>query len=116
MHNKSDQLDISNYRPLRLASIICKILERILKKTLPSFLSETRAISPHQYGFLPHQSSISKLLAFEEAVTRMMDEGYTVDEIYLDFAKDFDSVKHRFLLSKIKSFGLGDIFVRWMGA
>ncbi len=56
------------------------------------------------------------LLVFQEAVTRMMDEDYTIDVIYLDFAKAFDPVKHGFLLSKIKSFGLGDAFVRWMEA
>ncbi len=28
----------------------------------------------------------------------------------------FDSVNHRFLLTKIKSFGLGDVVVRWIEA
>ncbi len=49
-------------------------------------------------------------------MTRMMDEGHTVDVIYLDFAKAPDSVNHRFLLAKIKSFGLGDVIVRWIEA
>ncbi len=45
----------------------------------------------------------------------MRDEGHTVDIIYLDFAKAFDSASHRFLLTKMKSFGLGDV-VRWIEA
>ncbi len=45
-----------------------------------------------------------------------MDEGHTVDVIYLDFANAFDSVHHRFLLSKIKSLGHGDVVVRWIEA
>ncbi len=49
-------------------------------------------------------------------MTRMMDEGHTVDVIYLDFAQAFDSVNHRFLLAKMKSFGLGDVVVRWIEA
>ncbi len=48
-----------------------------------------------------------------KAVTSMMEEGHTFDAIYLDFAKAFDAVNHRFLLAKIKSFGLGDVGVRW---
>ncbi len=40
----------------------------------------------------------------------MMDEGHTVDVIYLDLAKAFDSVNNRFLLVKMKS--LGDAIVR----
>ncbi len=42
----------------------------------------------------------------------MMDEGHTVDVICLDFAKAFDSVNHRFLMAKMKSFGLRDVVVR----
>ncbi len=42
----------------------------------------------------------------------MMDVYHTVDVMYLDCAKAFDSVKHRFLLAKMKSFGLGDVVVR----
>ncbi len=49
-------------------------------------------------------------------MTRMIDEGQTVDTIYLDFAKAFDSVNHSFLLAKMKSFGLGDFVVRWIEA
>ncbi len=45
-------------------------------------------------------------------MTRMLNEGHTVDVIYLDFAKAFDSVNHRFLLKKMKSFGLGEVLVR----
>ncbi len=43
-----------------------------------------------------------------------MDEGDTVDVIYLDFAKAFDSVNHKFLLAKMKSFGIGGVVVRWI--
>ncbi len=50
-------------------------------------------------------------MAFEGAVTRMMDEGHTVN-----FDKAFDSANHRFLLAKMKSFGLGDVVVCWIEA
>ncbi len=49
-------------------------------------------------------------------MTCMMDAGHTVDVIYLDFAKAFDSVNHRFLLAKMKSFGLGDVVLRLIEA
>ncbi len=43
-----------------------------------------------------------------------MDDGNTADGVYLDFAKAFDSVKHRFLLARLESFGLCAKVVRWM--
>ncbi len=116
IHKKGDREDVSNYRSMSLTSVICKIFEMILKKSLLSILSEIWSISPHQHGFLPRRPCLSNLLFFEEAVTRMMDEGPTVDVIYPDFVKAFESVNHRFLLTKMKSFGLGDVIVRWAEA
>ncbi len=111
---KGDPEDVCNYRPVSLTSIIFYILERIFKRAFLSFLSDTRSIIPNQHGFLPCWSCLSNLLVFEEAVTSMIDEGDTVDLIYLDFAKSFDSVNHRFLSAKMKFFGLGDVVVRWI--
>ncbi len=46
-------------------------------------------------------------------MTRMMVEGHTVDVIYFDCAKAFDSVNQKhLLLAKVKSFGLIDAVVR----
>ncbi len=87
IHNKGDPEDVFNYRPVSLISIICKIFERILKRALLSFLSDARSISPYQHGFLPRRSCLSNLLVFEEAVTRMINEGHTVDVIFLDLPR-----------------------------
>ena len=41
----------------------------------------------------------------------MLDQGHSVDTLYLDFAKAFDSVPHERLLEKVKGYGIrGDIF------
>ncbi len=50
-------------------------------------------------------SSILLILQLER-VTRLMDEEHTVDLVYLDFAKTFDSVNHRFRLATLKSPGI----------
>ncbi len=59
----------------------------------------------HGQSIRSRRSCLSNLLGFGEAVTRMIDEGHTVDAIYLKFAKAFDSVNHRFRLAKMKSIG-----------
>ncbi len=43
-----------------------------------------------------------------------MDEGNTIGVIYFDFTKAFDSAKHRFPMTYMKSFGLGDVAVQWI--
>ena len=44
-----------------------------------------------------------------------MDEGSPVDVIYLDFQKAFDKVPHQRLILKIKSHGMGNSIINWIG-
>ncbi len=54
----------------------------------------------------PYRSTLTNLLSAEETVTRWLDEGDSVDIVYLDFAKPFDSVNHHLLLTKLKCNGI----------
>ncbi len=67
----------------------------ILKEKLMSHLPQFSLLTTKQHGFLPRRSTLTNLLSAEETATRWLDEGDTVDIVYLDFAKAFDSVNHR---------------------
>ncbi len=71
--------DAANYSPMSLASALCKIFEKLLKKAQLLFFTETRSLSPIQHGLLPRRSCLSKLILQEERVTRLLDHGHTVD-------------------------------------
>ncbi len=48
--------------------------------------------------------------------TRLLENDQTVDAIYLDFAKAFDSVPHQRLLRKCKALGIEDKVLSWIAA
>ena len=77
--NKSE-----NYRPVSLTSVICKLLERLIKDHLVDFLVKNKLINPSQHGFLKARSCLTNMLCFLEDVTKCVDEGSPVDIIYLD--------------------------------
>ncbi len=58
--------------------------------------------------------ALTNLLSAEETVTRWLDEGDTVDIVYLDFAKALDSVNHRLLLTKLKCYGIAPSVINWI--
>ena len=47
--NKSD-----NYRPMSLTSVICKLLERLIKDHMVDFLVKHKLLNSSQHGFLPY--------------------------------------------------------------
>jgi len=46
--------------------------------------------------------------------TTILDSGVQIDAIYTDFAKAFDTIPHRRLLSKLKSYNINDKLLAWI--
>ena len=64
-------------------------------------------ISDHQHGFVQGRSWLTNLLEVLEAWTRILDDSYGFDVIYLDYRKAFDMVPHTRLLRKLSAYGIG---------
>ena len=83
--NKSD-----NYRPVSLPSVICKLLERLIKDHMVDFLVKHKLLNSSQHGFLKARSCLTNMLCFWEEITKWIDMGSPVDIIYLDlFSESF---------------------------
>ena len=106
--NKSE-----NYRPVSLTSVICKLLERLIKDHMVDFLVKHKLLNSSQHGFLKARSCLTNMLCFLEEITKWIDVGSPVDIIYLDFQKAFDKVPHQRIVmrhAKTRRFSLN--FVR----
>ena len=53
-----------NYRPVSLTSVICKLLETIIRDHMMDFLIKHKLINPSQHGFLKAKSCPTNLLFF----------------------------------------------------
>ena len=63
----------SNYRPVSLTSVICKILESIIKDAISTHLESNSLIKSIQHGFSSGKSCITNLLIYLEQVTSEID-------------------------------------------
>ena len=87
-----------NYRPISLACIACRVLEKSVSKKRIKFFEENGTLPTSQFGFLNERSTVTQLLGCLNSWTRSYDRGNSVCVAYLDFAKAFDSVPHAKLL------------------
>lgn len=109
---KGTRSDCKNYRPISLTCTLCKVFERLLKDVMLDFLLKNDLLNHSQHGFVPNRSCGSALLTFLEKVTSNVDNRKSVDVIYLDFSKAFDSVPHNYLIYKLRSFGFDGIVIK----
>ncbi|VDL94085.1 unnamed protein product [Schistocephalus solidus] len=113
IYNKGARSNVNNYQPVSLTSIGCKIMESIIKKATMKFLEENRLLSELQYAFRQNCSCLSSLLLSTEQWTRALNEDGSVDVIYTDFKKAFDSVLHKRLIYKLCEIGISGILQKW---
>jgi len=77
-------------------------------------VKDSQGIRPSQHGFMKAKSCLTNLISFYDQVTHLVDEGKTVDVIYLDFSKAFDTVAHSILLVKLAAHGLDGCTLYWI--
>ena len=113
---KGDKSSASNYRPISLTSVLCKLRESIIKENIVQYLSSNDLIYSKQYGFMPKKSTNAQLLRYFNDISAHMLKGCQVDSIYLDFSKAFDSIVHSKLLLKLEKYGITGRLFLWLSA
>ena len=68
-----------NYRPVSLTSVICKLLETLIRDHIVEFLVKHKLINTYQHGFLKARSCLTNLLCFLEEITKWVDDGSPLD-------------------------------------
>ena len=106
--------DSSNYRPVSLTSVPCKMLESIIKEDIMTYLTDNEIISHSQYGFMPGRSCQSNLLEYLDFDSKEVDNKNPVDTIYFYFSKAFDKVPHKRLLRKLEAIGICENVYNWI--
>ena len=114
VYKKGNAANPENYRPISLTCVPCKILERIIRDKLVTYLSASNLVDPNQFGFLRGRSSTLHLLRCLDDWTLSLDVGVPTDVIMIDYAKAFDSVSHDKLCYKLSRFGLGGNVLLWI--
>nr|XP_012564862.2 uncharacterized protein LOC101235203 [Hydra vulgaris] len=113
---KGSRLKASNYRPVSLTSIPCKIIENIFQQRIMEHCVANGLISPNQHGFVHRKGCVSNHLETQNILTEATHCRHTVDVIYTDFAKAFDNIPHKRLLHKLKAYGIQGALIDWIAA
>ena len=101
---------LKEYRPIARSSHIIKTMERIIRRQLVDFITDTGGYENCQHGSRTSRSTITQLVQQYISVLDTLSEGHNQEIVYLDFSKALDKVYHSTLLRKLSKLGLlGDV-------
>ena len=112
---KGDKQLASNYRPVSLTSVTCKVLEHIMYTNIMKHFLTNNILCDNQHGFRKNRSCETQLIhTIQDIASKLRSGRDQVDIILLDFAKAFDKVPHQRLLHKLQFYGIDDCTLRWI--
>ena len=111
--NKGSRSSTNNYRPVSLTSVLCKTMETLVRGKMITHLKDNNLICDQQHGFTSGRSCVTQLLDTLDCWTEILDRGESVDVVYMDFRKAFDSVPHRRLMKKVEAHGIRGRVYEW---
>ena len=92
LYKKNSPLDVGNYRPVSILSIVSKILERSVHTQLSEFLCEKNLLFEFQSGFRDKYSTDTCLIHLLDYIRDNYAKGLYTGMVMLDLQKAFDTV------------------------
>ena len=93
--------DPEKFRPISLTSCLGKLVERLIKTRLYSFLERSNLISSQQSGFRERRGAGDNLLFFTQKISEALNKGKKACGVFFDISKAFDKVWHKGLIHKL---------------
>ena len=107
LFKKGDTSLASNYRPISLTSILCKVLEHIVATNVVSHIDKNNLLYDLQHGFRSKRSCETQLVTLIEDLMRNCTAGSQTNLVLLDFSK---------LLLKLHKYGIRGPTLKWIQA
>lgn len=106
LHQKSDRMDMNNYRPVTLTSCFSKIIEKALYNRTSTFLSECNIFGGFQFGFRKGFSAIVAVSEFFRMVLGSYDKNIACGVLFLDLLTALDDVDRDILCDTFGNCGI----------
>ena len=111
---KGDRHRAENYRPVSLTSVLSKLLEHIVCRSIVQHLEDNDILTSKNHCFRSGYSCETQLAATMDDFASNFERGQQTDVAILDFSKAFDTVPHSRLLQKIDCYGIRGPLHKWM--
>ena len=102
IYKGGDEMDLDNWRPITICSVVRRVIERILDRRLRTLVT----FSENQRGFSKSPGTLINTSILESILTTAKSQKRDVTLIFLDISKAFDNIGHTHIHNTLLSLGL----------
>lgn len=106
--------DPSCYRPISLLPTLSKIVEKLVKSRMVSFLQAHGLLNINQFGFQERRNTSDAVFNFLQRLYLGLNQGEIAAAVFCDFSKAFDCVSRKILLQKLFHYGFRGNTLSWI--
>ena len=113
---KTNATEYKDLRPISILPCLSKILEKVVRTQLSSYIEENKLLPALQSGFRRNHSTATALLDITDNILSAQDRGEVAVLILLDFSRAFDALNITLLLSKLSYYGFSSNASKWFAS
>ena len=109
IYKKEDEEQLGNYRPISTLLIFGKIFGKLIYKRLFNFFVAQNLLHDKQFGFRKNHSTLHAINYSIHHNNQAIKNKEHVLCIFIDLSNSFDTIDHKTLLAKLRSYGVRGI-------
>ena len=114
VHKKGSPIDVQNYRPIGILSLLGKVIEKAVYTQIYRYFTANKLFHPNLHGFRRNRSTQTALIQMHDRWVKAAELGQVTGIILLDLSVAFDLVNHKILLKKLQIYGLDVGILTWI--
>ena len=106
----------ASYRPISLTSCVGKLMEKIVNHRLMIYLERNEVLSPRQFGFRQHRSTIDPITLLTSEIQSSFQRKEQAVCVFFDLEKAYDTTWKRGILQALYDSGIRGKMGSFIGA
>ena len=113
--NKKDETSAKSFRPISLASIFLKVMEKLVDEYIKDVILSKNPLSKLQFAYQSNKSTVTALHTIVTKVEKAFEAKEVLLAAFLDIEGAFDNATYASMENAMKRHGFENCLVEWIG-